>query len=196
LTPSPNRGPGFCGNCFPRSRPRRSPPGALLLKGSRRPAAARRRGVCPAEAARGPPPGAARGPPPGAARRRPAAGGVPAGPFRGRRPARGLCPPGPAARGRRPGHTFPLCSGEVARRTLSRFALKKCVFCDKAARRFRYGRGAVHLCGHTGETAPHSRVKFRQIPGRGYQPRQSKMGIKKAAPLKGGIRGTKYAIIS
>ena len=42
---------------------------------------------------------------------------------------------------RPPGHTFPLCSGEVARRALSRFALKKCVFCDKAARRFRYPGG-------------------------------------------------------
>ena len=39
------------------------------------------------------------------------------------------------------GHTFPLCSGEVARRALSRFALKKCVFCDKAARSFRYPGG-------------------------------------------------------
>lgn len=39
------------------------------------------------------------------------------------------------------GHTFPLCSGEVARRALSRFALKKCVFCDKAARPFRYPGG-------------------------------------------------------
>ena len=36
-----------------------------------------------------------------------------------------------------PGHTFPLCSGEVARRALSRFALGKCVVCDKGLRRFR-----------------------------------------------------------
>ena len=43
-------------------------------------------------------------------------------------------------------------------------------------------RGAVHLCGHTPETAPQPRVKFRQIPGRGYQPTS---GHKKTA-LKGG----------
>ncbi len=36
-----------------------------------------------------------------------------------------------------PGHTFPLCSGEVTRRALSRFALGKCVVCDKGLRRFR-----------------------------------------------------------
>ena len=43
----------------------------------------------------------------------------------------------------------------------------------------------MHLWGHTGETAPHPRVKFRQIRGRGYRPCLGKMGTKKAARVDG-----------
>ena len=54
------------------------------------------------------------------------------GKVNGRGPSFALCS-GEAP----PGHTFPLCSGEVTRRALSRFALGKCVVCDKGLRRFR-----------------------------------------------------------
>ena len=47
----------------------------------------------------------------------------------------------------------------------------------------------MHLWGHTGETAPHPRVKFRQFRGWGYQPAWAQ----KKPPLvsgKGGAMNT------